>query len=425
MKIVISSKKFLEKVNIKLDCKVIYIEDLIKASSKGAKISAAIRAFAWPKRLSRRMIFGPQKNRDIDQLATIMFTSGSTGNPKGVMLTHANITSNLEGLYQIFHVQKTDVLMGVLPLFHSFGFTGTMWFPLVTGVGAVYHANPLDAKMVGRLTQKHCGTILMATPTFLNTYTRRCTEEQFDSLRLVVVGAEKLKDSISDAFTGKFGIQPMEGYGCTELSPIVSLNLPDYRDDGVRQKSYKKGKIGLPLPGIAVRILNPETYEPMDVNQNGLMQIKGPNVMKGYLSQKKLTDDVIKDGWYSTGDIANIDEEGFLMITDRLSRFSKIGGEMVPHIKIEDTIHEVVKAEEQLCVVTCVPDEKKGERLAVLHLDSIDPEEAVSHLKSSQLPNLWIPDLKMFFKVDAIPLLGTGKIDLSSVKSMALEFVDQ
>lgn len=425
MKKVITSRKFLEKVNISLDCELIYIEDCLKKVKKSEQIWAMIKAYIWPKSLSRWLVFGPRRNRSIHDLATIMFTSGSTGNPKGVMLTHANITSNLEGLYQIFHVQKKDVMMGVLPLFHSFGFTGTMWFPLITGAGAVYHANPLDAKMIGRLTQKYKGTILMATPTFLNTYTRRCTEEQFDSLRLVVVGAEKLKANIANAFEEKFGIEPMEGYGCTELSPIVSLNLPDYRMDGVRQKTHKRGKIGLPLPGIAVRILNPETYEPMNVNENGLMQIKGPNVMKGYLQQEKLTQEVIQDGWYSTGDIANIDEEGFIMITDRLSRFSKIAGEMVPHIRIEEKIHELLKAEEQMCVVTCIPDDKKGERLVVLYNQPMDPEQVVSLLKSSDLPNLWIPDSKMFFAVNEIPLLGTGKIDLSSIKAKALELAGQ
>lgn len=422
MKTVLTSRLFMDKLNLKINCNTVYIEDLIKNVKLKEKVIAVIKGFMMPGRLSYRILFGRRCEKSIDQLATIMFTSGSTGEPKGVMLSHANITSNLEGLYQIFHIQKDDILMGVLPFFHSFGFTGTMWFPLVSGIGAVYHANPLDAKTIGTLIHKHQATILMATPTFLNTYTRRCSEEQFKSLRLVVVGAEKLKEPIADAFRDKFGIEPMEGYGCTELSPIVSLNLPDYTEEGLVQKTQKKGKIGLPLPGIAVKILNPETAEPVDVNQNGLMLIKGPNVMKGYLNKDQLTSQVINDGWYSTGDIANIDEDGFLMITDRLSRFSKIGGEMVPHIKVEEMIHQILKAQEQVCVVTCVPDEKKGEQLVVLYMGDLNPDELVSSLKNSELPNLWIPDPKMFLKIDTIPLLGTGKIDLSSVKKMALSY---
>lgn len=419
METVITSKAFLEKLNLKINCNLFFIEDLIRNISLKDKVFAVVKGFIPVRWLSYRILFGRRSKKSIDQLATIMFTSGSTGEPKGVMLTHGNITSNLEGLYQIFHVQNEDVLMGVLPFFHSFGFTGTMWFPLVSGIGAVYHANPLDAKTIGTLIHQHKATILMATPTFLNTYTRRCPEEQFKSLRVVVVGAEKLKEQIADAFKDKFGLEPMEGYGCTELSPIVSLNLPDYSQEGLVQKTQKRGKIGLPLPGIAIKILNPETFEPVGVNQDGLMLIKGPNVMKGYLNKDQLTQEVINDGWYTTGDIANIDEDGFLMITDRLSRFSKIAGEMVPHIKVEEMIHRVLSAVEQVCVVTCVPDEKKGEQLVVLHTVDINPEDVVTSLKKSDLPNLWIPDPKMFLKIPEIPLLGTGKIDLSSIKKIA------
>lgn len=419
MQTVITSHKFLEKVNVELAGEILDIEELLKDVRTGEKLQALIRGFVWPAALSYRLVFGSRRRKNIERLATIMFTSGSTGEPKGVMLSHANIMSNLEGLYQIFHVEKEDRLLGILPFFHSFGFTGTLWFPLITGAGAVYHHNPLDAKMVGKLVQKHRATILMATPTFLNTYTRRCTPEQFTSLRLVVVGAEKLKGKVAEAFEEKFGILPMEGYGCTELSPIVALNLPDYTGpDGV-QKAQKRGKIGLPLPGIAVRIVHPDSGEPLGINEDGLMLIKGPNVMQGYLRRDELTREVVRDGWYTTGDIANMDEDGFLMITDRLSRFSKIGGEMVPHIKVEEYIHRAVNADGSMCVVTSLPDDRKGERLAVVYQGDYDPEQIIAFLKESDLPNLWIPDLAMFRRVDTLPLLGTGKIDLGAVKRMA------
>ncbi|MCA9393422.1 MAG: MFS transporter [Candidatus Omnitrophica bacterium] len=419
MRTVIASRKFLDKVNISLQGEMLDMEAFLKDVTWREKCNAIVRGFVWPSALSYRLVFGSRRQKSIEQLATIMFTSGSTGEPKGVMLTHANIMSNLEGLYQIFHVDKNDRLLGILPFFHSFGFTGTLWFPLITGAGAVYHHNPLDAKMVGKLVQEHRATILMATPTFLNTYTRRCTAEQFNSLRLVVVGAEKLKSQVAEAFEEKFGILPMEGYGCTELSPIVALNLPDYTGPGGTQKAQKRGKIGLPLPGIAVRIVHPESGEPLEINQDGLMLVKGPNVMQGYLKRDELTREVINDGWYSTGDIANMDEDGFLMITDRLSRFSKIGGEMVPHIKVEEFIHRAVNADGAMCVVTSVPDDRKGERLAVIYQGDYNPGDIVSLLKESGLPNLWIPDASMFHRVEALPLLGTGKIDLGTVKKLA------
>src|SRR3989338_10596916 len=203
-------------------------------------------------------------------------------------------------------------MLGILPFFHSFGFTGTLWFPLISGIGAVYHVNPLDAKTIDKLVQEHNATMLMTTPTFLSSYIRRCEPEQFKSLRMVTVGAEKLKDNLAGEFKQKFGVEPMEGYGCTELSPVASINLPDQDKDGQIQKAQKRGTIGLSLPGIAVRILDQITLQPLCPNQNGLLTVKGPNVMKGYLNQPDKTREVIKDGWYFTGDIAQMDEEGFI-----------------------------------------------------------------------------------------------------------------
>lgn len=420
MKYVLTSRVFIQKTKLELKVKLIFIEDIIHTINAFDKLLALIQSILCPRPVSRFLIFGPQKQL-MDDMATIMFTSGSTGEPKGVMLTHANIISNLEGLYQVFHVNKKDIVLGVLPLFHSFGFTATMWFPLISGMGAVYHNNPLDAKMIGKLAERYKATIMMSTPTFLNSYIRRCEASQFKSLRLVVVGAEKLKVQVAEQFKEKFGLDPMEGYGCTELSPIVSLNLPDYRMEGVRQKAYKPGKIGLPLPGIAIKICDPETLKPLGVNENGLLLIKGPNVMKGYLNKETLTAEVIQDRWYKTGDIANIDSDGFITITDRLNRFSKIAGEMVPHIKIEEKIHGILNVSEQVCVVTSIPDEKKGEKLAVCILKDVDIISLVEELKSSELPNLWVPDAANFVKVNAIPLLGTGKLDLGAVRKKVSE----
>lgn len=421
MQYVITSRLFLEKTGIDLSCEKIFIEDIIASISKLDQLKSSLISFAFLSGLSHRLIFGPKVYREHEKLATIMFTSGSTGEPKGVMLTHGNVTSNLEGLYQVFNIKNDDIMLGILPFFHSFGFTGTLWFPLISGIGAVYHVNPLDAKVIGKLVQEHKATILMTTPTFLSSYIRRCEPEQFKSLRMVTVGAEKLKENLAKDFKDKFGIQPMEGYGCTELSPVVSINLPDNDKAAPLQKAQKQGTIGLPLPGIAVKVLDQNTMRALGPNQNGLLLVKGPNVMKGYLNHPDKTNEVIKDGWYFTGDIAQIDEDGFITITDRLSRFSKIGGEMVPHIRVEEAIHKVLNSSEQVAVVASVPDEKKGEKLVVLYTKDIDIPALVNGLKNDGLPNLWIPETGMFLKVDAIPILGSGKLDLGTIKRKVKE----
>ncbi len=193
----------------------------------------------------------------------------------------------------------------------------------------------------------------------------------------MVVGAEKLPERLAVAFEDRFGIRPLEGYGATECSPVVAVNTRDFRAPGFRQVGAKRGRIGHPLPGISVRIVDPDTNAPAAIGTPGLLLVRGPNVMQGYLGKPEKTAEVLRDGWYVTGDIAAEDEDGFLTITDRLSRFSKIGGEMVPHIKIEEKLHELAGATEQRFVVTGVPDGKKGERLVVLH--TLAPDEFKCH----------------------------------------------
>ena len=363
---------------------------------------------------------------DLDSLATVIFSSGSTGDPKGVMLSHYNIGSNIEQLEQVFCLNRFDCFLGVLPFFHSFGFTGTLWLPAMLGVGVVYHPNPLDAKAIGPLVRDYKVTFLLSTPTFLQLYLRGCTAEDFGSLRVVMTAAEKLPDRLSAAFEDRFGIRPLEGYGCTECAPVVTVNTHDFRSAGFRQVGSKRGRIGHPIPGVSVSIVDPQSMEPLPAGQPGLLLVRGPNVMRGYLGRPDMTAEVLRDGWYATGDVAAIDEDGFLQITDRLSRFSKIGGEMVPHIKVEEKLHELAGATEQTFVVAGVPDERKGERLVVLHKLADEPlRSSLEKLARSDLPNLWKPRPDQFFRVEAFPHLGTGKLDLRRVRELASNFSGQ
>jgi acyl-[acyl-carrier-protein]-phospholipid O-acyltransferase/long-chain-fatty-acid--[acyl-carrier-protein] ligase len=308
-----------------------------------------------------------------------------------------------------------------LPFFHSFGFTATLLAPAVYGLGVVFHANPLEGKPIGELVRRYRLTYLMATPAFLQIYLRSCEPGDFGSLRFVLAGAEKLPEWLASAFEEKFGIRPVEGYGCTECAPVVSANTHDYRAAGVRQLGSRRGKIGHPLPGISVRVVEPETRVALGDGEAGLLFIRGPNVMQGYLNHPDKTAEVLREGWYETGDIAALDEDGFLQITDRLSRFSKIGGEMVPHVKIEERLHELARVQELTFAVTAVPDEKKGERLVVLHrLGETELAEVVRRLPQVDLPNLWIPKANQFFAVKDLPLLASGKLDLRKMREQAL-----
>jgi acyl-[acyl-carrier-protein]-phospholipid O-acyltransferase/long-chain-fatty-acid--[acyl-carrier-protein] ligase len=422
---VVSSRAFLDKLKLRVPGRVALLEELAgRAEARpalGEKLAAMGLAWLLPCRLLERVL-GCRKTPGLDDVATVIFSSGSTGDPKGVMLTHYNVGSNIQQLEQVFALTCKDRLLGVLPFFHSFGFTGTLCLPAVLGVPVVFYPNPLEAKAIGTLVSQYAVTFLLATPTFLQLYMRGCAAEDFGSLRVVMTGAEKLPERLAAAFEEQFGIRPLEGYGCTECSPVVAVNTPDFRSAGFRQVGSKRGRIGQPLPGICARIVDPQSFQDLCAGQSGLLLVQGPNVMKGYLGRPEKTAEALRDGWYVTGDVAAMDEDGFLRITDRLNRFSKIGGEMVPHIKVEDKLHELAGATEQTFVVAGVPDEKKGERLVVLHkLAAVQMQSCLEKLAQCDLPNLWKPRADQFFHVEAFAYLGTGKLDLRKIKEMALE----
>jgi acyl-[acyl-carrier-protein]-phospholipid O-acyltransferase/long-chain-fatty-acid--[acyl-carrier-protein] ligase len=425
--VVITSKAFVERFpRLEIPGRTLLLEDVLRAPRLTEKLVSIVLAWFTPQWLLYKATGAERiaSKTAIDDLATVIFSSGSTGDPKGVMLTHFNISSNIQQVSQVFMLGGRDKILGILPFFHSFGFMAGLWMPAVNGVGVVYHPNPLDAKLIGELVASYRVTFLIATPTFLQAYMKRCSPESFGSLQYVLVGAEKLPERVALAFEDIFGIRPLEGYGCTECSPVVTVNGRDFRAPGFRQVGARRGKIGHPLPGVSVKVVDIDSGEPVAPGTPGMLLVKGPNVMKGYLGKPEKTAEVLHDGWYTTGDVALIEEDGFLAITDRLSRFSKIGGEMVPHVRIEDKLHELAGVTEQVFAVTSLPDEKKGERIVVITTMSDEKLVPVlEKLAQCDLPALWKPRPNQFFHVDALPVLGTGKSDLRGVKALAASFV--
>ncbi|HEX9878769.1 MAG TPA: acyl-[ACP]--phospholipid O-acyltransferase, partial [Candidatus Binatia bacterium] len=417
---VLTSRLLLSRAKLEAMEGMVYLEDVMQEFSPLKKAAVAAAAFALPTSLLQGLsVFG---DRDPHGLAGVIFSSGSTGVPKGVMLSHHNVISNVEAVGQVFGLTARDCILGILPLFHSFGFTVTLWLPLLSGLKVVYHPNPADAAAIGDLVSGHKTTVLISTPTFCAMYMRRCTPEQFSSLRIAVVGAENLPQPTAAAFREKYGLELLEGYGCTEMGPVVSVNIPDYVEGPVRQVGLKRGTVGHPIPGVCVKVVDPATGAELQREREGLLLVKGPSRMMGYLGRPKETSEVLRNDWYVTGDMAKLDEEGFISITGRLSRFSKIAGEMVPHIKVEEAVNQILG---DSCAVVCaVPDEQRGERLVVLYTSKdMSPRQLWDRLRNAHLPRLWIPKEESLFCVDAIPLLGSGKFDLASIKKLAHELL--
>ncbi len=419
LKTIFTTEKLLERAGIEKQPGMRMIEDAARSFTRSRKLAWAVIARLVPTAWLRRWLI-PREVK-LESLATIIFSSGSTGTPKGVMLSHRNIVSNLEGVQQAINVSRSDCLLGVLPFFHSFGFTIGLWLPAVSGFAIVYHTNPLEGRKIGELCRKYRVTILISTPTFTGEYVRRCEVDDFASLRVAIVGAERLKPELGDAFREKFHLDLLQGYGCTELSPVVSVESSGYAGHEQKQIGAKRGTVGHPIPGVAVRIVNPETFQTLGAGQPGMLLVKGASVMAGYLGEPEKTRQVIwEDGWYITGDIAQLDDDGFIQVTGRLSRFSKIAGEMVSHVQVEEALHRALGCLEPRMVVTSVTDEQKGERFVVLHTDlGIAVDELLKRLRDSGFPKLWAPRKENFFAVPALPLLGSGKLDLKQLQETA------
>jgi len=413
LKTIYTSEVFLSKAKLEKRAGMKFVEPALRFG-KLAKALAFVGARVLP---TWCLVSGRAK---ADDVAAVLFSSGSTGTPKGVMLSHRNLIANAGSVHDLFPVNEKDTIAGVLPLFHSFGFTYTLWFPLLHGASAAYQASPLDAKGLGELVERTKATFLPAPPTFCQAYLRACTPEQFASLKHVLVGAERLQPALAKAFEEKFGLTLLEGYGATEMSPVISVNVPDCEQGGITQVGTRAGTVGQTVPRVAAKVVHRETGAPVAHGEEGMLLVRGANRMIGYLNRPEETAAVFRDGWYVTGDIVVMDADGFIKIVDRQSRFSKIAGEMVPHGKVEEVLRGVLNND--MCCVTAISDERRGERLVALVAgQGMNGREVWEKLMASELPKMWIPKADDIRIVDALPMLGTGKLDLKAAKMAAAQ----
>ena len=370
-------------------------------------------------------LLGLNKRRGDDE-AALLFTSGSSGEPKGVVLSHRNLLANVAQFGSRLDLADNSAILGCLPLFHSFGCTVTLWFPVIEGVNLVTYPSPLETKRLAELIALHQVNVLLSTPTFLRGYMKRIDAAQLASLKLVVTGAEKLPQSLANAFEEKFGIRPQEGYGLTETSPATNVNLPDPSPESgaVMLPSSRNGSVGQLLPGIAIKITDPATDREVPIDQQGIIWFKGSNIFPGYLGDPKKSAEVLKDGWFRTGDVGRVDADGFLYIEGRISRFSKIAGEMVPHETVEAAVNKVLgldaESERRIAIVG-MPDEQKGEAIVLLSTiagPALEQEciDLRYKLLDEGLSSLWCP--KHIIPVTEIPVLASGKLDIKGCEAL-------
>lgn len=381
-------------------------------SKKILLIFAAIQVICLPKVTCKRFkLHQIQNNR---KEAILLFTSGSSNQPKGVVLSDQNILSNCDQMYSLGLFRDKMVILGNLPLFHSFGLSVGTFFPLLHGLRIVSSPSPLDYKGSLRAIRKGKAEVILGTPSFLKGYVRKAKPGDFQTVRYVVAGAEKSPEDLFSRWEENFDCEYLEGYGLTETSPGLSFNLPG--------SGKRKGSVGKLMKDIEARTIDPETREILQKTDSGILCFRGPNVFNGYLNNPEKTKEVFsEDGWFITGDLGRIDEDGFLFIEGRLSRFSKIGGEMVSHESVENAITQIIRGKELvgaelLCAVTGQADEVKGESLVLLTVVEIDLKSLGEKMRTKGVPNLWIP--KQIKLVDEIPLLGTGKLDLRKIKEL-------
>jgi acyl-[acyl-carrier-protein]-phospholipid O-acyltransferase/long-chain-fatty-acid--[acyl-carrier-protein] ligase len=398
-------------------------KEIEAAGGKKAILPWLIAAHVLPNQWVADLLGLPR--RGDHEEAALLFTSGSSGEPKGVILTHRNILANCAQISSLSILPETATMLGCLPIFHSFGFTVTLWYPILRGCRVVTVPSPLDTRKIVEAIQQEKATVMVGAPTFIRPFLKKATKEELKTLNLVVTGAEKLPMDLYEAFLQQFGIEILQGYGLTETTPAASINQyhpPITTTTAEHQEGKRTGAVGRLLPGSTACIVDPDTGAVLPMTSTGMLWLKGPNIFPGYLKDEEKTAAALKDRWFVTGDLGRFDDDGFLFIEGRLSRFSKIGGEMVPHGTVEQRIIAAFGWEESdgpVAVVTGIPDPSKGEALVLLTTKEVAASDIRTKLLEAGFPNLWVP--KIIVKVPAIPILGTGKTDLKGCRTLALE----
>src|SRR3990167_4037338 len=415
IKTIFTSRVFIQKAEIQEDPRMIFIEDLKERTSKLEKL---LTYFSCKIKSSQSLIRKYKEYNSPDKTAIILFTSGSESHPKGVPLTNRNIYVTIRNYSTVFQPIPEDKILGTLPFFHVFGFVACLWLPLIMGMGAFYHPNPTDYERLGKIVHRYRITMLLGTSTLYRGYTKRWNMEQVSSVRLAFAGAEKLNENVRKKFKEKLGIKILEAYGVTESCSCITVNYPD---------NFCHGSVGKLLPDVQCKIVNTDDYEELQPGEEGLMLVKGPNVMSGYYKSPELTGRVFHDGFYITGDIGKF-ENGFLYITDRLKRFAKIGGELIPLSPIEDKLSHVLDEhtddEKRKCAVVNIPHAQKGEQLiAVVVEENPDKLSLNRKLDSLGLTHLSQPD--HYIPIDSIPMLPSGKVDYKNIKNKAMKQLDR
>lgn len=403
---IITSKALLEKINCPVIEGMVLIEDIMKSVTSGEKIRAALRA----KLPAGTILNGIHKGREDDN-AAILFTSGSEKDPKAVQITHRNISSNIVSFCDYVHITSEDIMLANLVFFHILGLTVNLWTCLVKGMTMVAYANPTEFQTICTIAREERPTIMVATPSFYWGYLQKSEPGDFKSFRIMVVGADKCPDALREGYMKKHGVTLLEGYGTTETSPVVSTNSLEYN---------RPGSIGKVIPNVQVRIEHLNTGKECEAGEIGKILVKGDLVMKGYLGDPELTAEAMKDGWYNTGDMGYLDEDGYLWHSGRFKRFVKVGGEMVSLVKVENVMEQHLPEGIHCCIVE-IPDEVKGASIVAAVTTEINKADLLKKM-GEELPNIALP--RQFFVMEDLPMMSTGKIDFRSVTEMVQDLVN-